>query len=134
MTVKIIGTVIVLATIAVLVVDASAAYRRRERLSSLANGAARAAADEIEHEQGDMGDLGERGAVDPARVRALVGAYLSSVGAKQRYPRLSWAVVVSGDRVIVRVTVPLELPLPLPGVAGKPQVSAESASVVPTND
>lgn len=74
--------------------------------------------------------LDERGAVDPDRARALVAEYLSSAGAQARYPGLRTAVVASGDRVVVRLGAPLDLPLPLPGVTGEPLVTAESASVV----
>lgn len=126
----IIGFVIVLVMMVAVVVDASAAYLRRQSLSSLADGAALAAADGIEGEQVYRSGLDERGAVDPDRARALVAEYLSSAGAQARYPGLRTAVVASGDRVVVRLGAPLDLPLPLPGVTGEPLVTAESASVV----
>jgi hypothetical protein len=130
----IIGFVVVLAMLFVVVVDASAAYLRRQALSSLADGAALAAADGIEGEQVYTGGLGERAAVDPERARGLVASYLSSVGAERRYPGLRQAVGTSGDRVVVRLDAPLGLPLSLPGIAGTARVAAESASVVAVRD
>jgi Flp pilus assembly protein TadG len=132
-TVMIIGLVVVLVMMVVVVVDASAAYLRRQALSSLADGAALAAADGIQGEQVYTDGLEERGTIDPGRARALVEAYLSSVDARRRYPGLGHVVVTSGDRVVVRLAAPLELPLPLPGVE-TPRVSAESASMVAISD
>lgn len=129
----IIGLVIVLVMMVAVVVDASAAYLRRQSLSSLADGAPLAAADGLEGEQVYTGGLGERGAVDLARARALVADYLASVGAQRRYEDLRSAVATSGDRVVVRLAASLDLPLRLPGI-GKTRVSAESASVVAISD
>jgi Flp pilus assembly protein TadG len=133
-TVLIIGFVVVLAMMIVVVVDASAAYLRRQSLSSLADGAALAAADGIEGEQVYTGGLGDRATVDPQRASAFVTSYLSSSGALSRYSGLSAAVVASGDRVVVRLAAPLDLPLRLPGVGKSARVTAESASVVAVSD
>lgn len=130
----IIGFAVVIAMMVVVVVDASAAYLRRQALSTLADGAALAAADGIQGEQVYTGGLGERAVVDPDRAQALVEAYLSSVGAARSYPGLSRVVVTSGDRVVVRLAAPMDLPLPLPGVPDAGRVSAEAASVVEVGD
>ena len=128
-TILVIGFVLVIAMTIVVVVDASAAYLRRQALSSLADGAALAAADGLQGEQVYTAGLGDRARVDPETARALVAAYLGSVGATRRYPGLRHSVEISGERVVVRVGAPLDLPLPLPGVASSTQVRATSAAV-----
>lgn len=133
-TVLIIGLVLVLAMTVVVVVDASAAYLRRQALSSLADGAALAAADGIEGERVYTRGLGERAVVDPEQARAFVADYLLSAGARVRNPGLSVVVETSGDRVVVRVAAPLDLPLPMPSVGKYVRVTAESASVVAVSD
>lgn len=133
-TVLIIGLVLVLAMTVVVVVDASAAYLRRQALSSLADGAALAAADGIEGERVYTRGLGERAVVDPDQARGFVADYLVSARARVRNPGLSVVVETSGDRVVVRVAAPLDLPLPLPSVGKFARVTAESASVVAVSD
>lgn len=133
-TVMIIGFVVVLVMMVVVVVDASAAYLRRQSLSSLADGAALAAADAIEGEQVYTRGLGQRATVDPEQARSFVASYLSSAGAHSVYPGLVAVVGTSGDRVVVRLSAPLDLPLPLPGVANSAPVGAESASVIAVSD
>jgi uncharacterized membrane protein len=129
-TVLIIGFVIVIAMTVAVVVDASAAYLRRQALSSLADGAALAAADGLQGEQVYTAGLGERAVVDPVAARGLVVDYLTSVGAGRRYPGLVHAVETDGDRVVVRVAAPLDLPIPIPGVARDARVAATAAAVV----
>jgi hypothetical protein len=129
-TVLIIGFVIVIAMTVAVVVDASAAYLRRQALSSLADGAALAAADGLQGEQVYTVGLGERAVVDPRAARELVVDYLISVGAGRRYPGLSHAVETDGERVVVRVAAPLDLPIPVPGVTRQASVTATAAAVV----
>jgi uncharacterized membrane protein len=129
-TVLIIGFVIVIAMTVAVVVDASAAYLRRQALSSLADGAALAAADGLQGEQVYTAGLGEGAVVDPRAARQLVVDYFVSVGAGRRYPGLSHAVETDGQRVVVRVAAPLDLPIPIPGVAPRARVTATAAAVV----
>lgn len=133
-TVMIIGFVVLLVMMVAVVVDASAAYLRRQSLGSLADGAALAAADAIEGEQVYTRGLGQRATVDPGQARSFVASYLSSTGAHSVYPGLAAVVGTSGDRVVVRLSAPLDLPLPLPGVANSTSIQAESASVIAVSD
>ncbi len=128
--VLIIGFALVIAMTVVVVVDATAAYLRRQALDNLADGAALAATDGIAGEQVYTRGLGEQAEVDPVVARAMVGDYLASVGAGTRYPGISHGVETDGSRVVVRLRAPLDLPLPLPGVATRTQVAATSAAVV----
>jgi len=132
--VLIVGFVLVIAMTVVVVVDATAAYLRRQALSSLADGAALAAADGIAGEQVYTSGLGERAHVDPDVARALVESHLSSVGASRQYPGLVHTVEVDGERVVVRLGTTLDLPLPLPGVASETRVTAIAAAVVAVSD
>lgn len=112
------------------VVDASAAYLRRQGLDNVADGAALAGADGVRgrpvYEQG----LGERARIDPETARVHVAEYLSATGVARRYPGLRWSVEASADRVVVRLAAPVELPIRLPGVTSRPLISATAASYV----
>jgi uncharacterized membrane protein len=112
------------------VVDASAAYLRRQALASLADGAALAAADGVQGEQVYAGGLGERALIDPVAARRYVAEYLAATGAAESYPGLQVAVTTTGEAVTVRLVTPLDLPIPPPGFADQAIVAAESSSVV----
>ena len=130
----IIGFVLVAAMLVVVVVDATAAYLQRQALSSLADGAALAAADGIEGRQVYTSGLGERAAVDAGTARELAREHLWSVGAQRRYPGIVDVVDTDSDRVVVRLAAPLHLPLPLPGVARQSLVGAKAAAVIAVSD
>lgn len=132
--VLIVGLAVVLAMTVVVVVDATAAYLRRQALDTLADGAALAAVDGIEGEQVYLGGLGERPVVDPQAASALVEDYLSSVGAARRYPGLSHVVETRNDRVVVRLATPLDLPFGVPGVGDSAHVTATAAAVITLTD
>jgi Flp pilus assembly protein TadG len=130
--VLIVGFAVVLAMVVALVVDTSAAYLQRQGLDTLADGAALRGA--------DLGATGEdvyQGgvpqdtlALTPGQARAAVGAYLRDSGAFARYPGLSYAVRVAGDRVEVSLHAPLDLPLSIPGSQERASIGAEGSAVV----
>lgn len=114
------------------VVDATAAYLERQRLDTLADGAALRAAD-----AGAEGrDVYRRGVRDrpldltAGAARAGVAAYLRDVGAYGEHPGLSYTVKVVGDQVRVTVTANADLPLTVPGAPSSAQVSATGSAVV----
>lgn len=115
-------------------VDASAAYLRRQGLDALADGAALSAADGVQGRQVYEAGLGERARIDPAVAQALVADYLAVTGAAQEYPGLRYSVDATADRIVVRVSAPLELPLTPPGWADRPVISATAASYVVVTD
>lgn len=115
-------------------VDASAAYLRRQGLDAVADGAALAAADGVQGRQVYEGGLGERARIDPTVAQALVTDYLVATGAAQEYPGLRYSVVATADRIVVRVSAPLELPITPPGWAERPVISATAASYVVVTD
>ena len=130
--VLIVGFAVVLAMVVALVVDTSAAYLQRQGLDSLADGAALRGAD-----LGATGeDVYEGGvpedtlALTAARARAAVGAYLRDAGAYARYPGLSYTVRIDGDRVVVSLHAPLELPLSIPSSPERATIGADGSAVV----
>ncbi len=128
--VMITGLFLVAVLLVTVVVDASAAYLRRQRLDSLADGAALAAVDGLQGDSVYTQGLGERAQIDPVAARAHAAAYLRSLGAHQRYPGLQLRVVAGREEVLVQVTTPLELPLAPPGWAGDARVSGRAAAYV----
>lgn len=125
----ILGLFLVALLLVGVVVDASAAYLRRQSLTSLADGAALAAADGVQGEQVYGGGLGETATIDPAVAQTHVQEYLVATGAADRFPGLQLAVSTDGDAVTVRLAAPLALPIPPPGF-DRTTVVAEASSVV----
>lgn len=128
-TVLIVGFALILLTAIGVTVDASAAYLQRESLATLAEGAALAAADQVQGAPAYDGGLGERAPIDVRTARTSVAAHLTAVGAHRSYPGLAAAVEVEGDRVVVRLRAPLELPLHVHGLTATTVSAAASASV-----
>ncbi len=129
-TLLILGFMVVAELMVGVVVDASAAYLRRQSLDSLADGAALAGADGIQGRQVYEGGLGERAEIDAVVARQYVAAYLRQSGAAARYSGLTWSVTTTSDRVVVRVTAPLDLPIAAPGWDSRTTVGATSAAYV----
>ncbi len=123
--------VVLLLTIAV-VIDASAAFLHRQGLDTLADGAALSGADAgaagVEVYTGGLGSQPLQLTRD--RARAGVAAYLRDVGATRTYPGLSYDVSVRGDRVVVRLSAPVDLPLRFPGAPERPRVSSTGSAIV----
>lgn len=128
----IIGFALVLALVVAFVVDASAAYLRRQALDNLADGAALRGADlGVAGTQVYAGGLGTAD-LDIAADEAgrAVADYLTATGAYLRYPGLRVAVSVDAHRVQVHLSAPLRLPLRIPGSPSRPSIGAEGSAVV----
>lgn len=132
--VLIIGFAVVVAMLVAVVVDASAAYLRRQGLNNVADAAALAATDGIQGDQVYTHGLGERAEIDAAAARGYVAAYFRSTRAAGRFPGLSYTVRTTANSVVVRVVAPLDLPLRVPGVGDHTLVSGTAASVVVVSD
>jgi hypothetical protein len=130
----IIGFALVLALVVAFVVDATAAYLRRQALDTLADGAALQGADlgaaGTEAYAGGLGAADLR--LSPAEAQRAVDDYLARVGAYQRYPGLLASVTVdaTAQRVHVRLQAPLHLPLSIPGSPSHPSVGAQGDASV----
>jgi len=129
-TVLVVGFVVVVALLVAVVVDASAAYLRRQAMTSLADGAVLATADGVQGEQVYTAGLGERAEVDPDAAVAHVATYLRGTGATADYPGLTWQVSTDGTVVRVRVVAPLDLPVTPPGWGGTTTVDGVASAVV----
>lgn len=130
----IIGFMLVVAMLVAVVVDASAAYLRRQSLHATADAAALAATQALQGERVYTEGLGRTAELDPVAARQHVAAYVARSGARQRWPGLDWRVRTAGDTVVVRLTAPLDLPLQVPGVGDGWRISGEAASVVVVDD
>jgi Flp pilus assembly protein TadG len=130
----IIGFTLLVAVLVGVVVDASAAYLRRQGLNSVADAAALAATDGLQGDRVYTHGLGARAEIDPATAREYVEQYLRASGVLERYAGLTWTVSTSATTVVVRVAAPLDLPLRVPGVGDSATVTGTAAAVVVVAD
>ncbi len=136
MSLLIVGLAVVLMMTIAVVVDATAAFLQRQGLSTLADGAALAAADAGSRNEADLytDGLSGEGRLDLRHqaARAAVADHLARTGALAAYPGLSWTVTMAdgGDSVVVRVTAPLDLPLTFPGAPASAPVGATASATV----
>ncbi len=136
-TLMIIGLALVLAMMAAVVTDASAAYLQRQGLDTIADGAALTAADagasgREAYAEGLSADLH----LDADTARAAVVDYLHRIGAFTRFPGLTARVSVdpTSQRVVVVVRAPIRLPLHVPGGPARAEVGATSSAEVGVDD
>lgn len=131
----IIGFALVLLLVVGVVIDATAAYLRRQELANLADGAALRGAD-LGAAGTEVYGSGLGAAADlqltPAVARQAVDAYLAAVDAYGRYPGLLAEVSVdtATRRVLVHLRAPADLPLHVPGSPAHPIVGAQGSAVV----
>jgi len=116
-TVMSIGFLLLLGTLTVVVVNASAAFLQRQELNNLADGAVLAAADGL-----DAAAFYERREVVlyESDVRSLVTQYIAGSDA-----RLT-VLEVEGDRVRLELAQPMDLPLVPPGWMARTVVVADA--------
>jgi len=132
--VLVIGFFLVVALTVAVVVDASAAYLRRQGLGNLADAAALAAADGVMAEQAYAGNLERSAPIDPAVARRHATAYLDQVDARSTYAGLTLDVGMRGDTVTVRLSAPVDLPIAPPDWEDQPIVTGEAAAYVVVGD
>ncbi|MDO7868965.1 pilus assembly protein TadG-related protein [Nocardioides jiangxiensis] len=129
-TVLVVGFALVLLLAVGVTVDASAAYLQRESLATLADGAALAAADQVQGAPAYDGGLAALAPVDVRTARASVAAHLRAAGAERAHPGIVATVSVVEGRVVVRLRAPLDLPLTVEGLTATTVSAIGSASVV----
>ena len=138
--VLIIGLAVVLLMAAVVAIDASAAFLRRQELDTVADGAALAGADagsrNLQALYGEGVDAADR--LDQAEriARAAVADHLRRTGAHAAYPGLRVQVTFdpAAAAVTVSLSAPLDLPLTLPGSPEAATVGASGSAVVELAD
>lgn len=131
----IIGLAVVLLMAVAVVVDSSAAFLQRQRLDTVADGAALAGADagsrnlEVLYGEGVASDRLQQA---EELARGAVAEHLRRTGAHAAYPGLTYAVSFDAADaiVVVRVRAPLDLPLSLPGAPQRTVVAAVGSAVV----
>jgi hypothetical protein len=136
-TLIIVGLALVLAMMAAVVTDASAAYLQRQGLDTIADGAALTAADAgASGHEAYAGGLSADLHLDADLARAAVADYLHRVGALTRFPGLTAEVSVdpTSRRVLVVVHAPVRLPLHVPGSPARADVGATSSAEVGVDD
>ena len=135
-TIFIVGLAVVLLMVVAVVVDASAAFLRRQELDTVADGAALAGADAGSRNLQALyaGGVDAADRLDQAErvARSAVADHLRRTGAHAAYPGLR--VVVSfdatSDTVTVSLEAPLDLPLTLPGSPDSTTVGATGSATV----
>jgi uncharacterized membrane protein len=127
----VVGFAAVIVLLIGVVVDASAAFLRRQAIESVADGAALAAADGVAGEAVYTSGLGSTAAIDPEVAEGYVAAYLARTGAAASFPGLIWRVESAGDAVTVRLSAPLQLPISPPGWVETAYVDGVASAVVP---
>jgi hypothetical protein len=130
----IIGFTVVVALLVAVVVDASAAYLRRQGLNSAADSAALAATDGIQGEEVYTHGLGKRAEIDPDAARRYVADYFASSGIRRHFPGLEYSVETTANIVVVRIVTAMDLPLRVPDVGTNVRVTGSAASVVVVSD
>jgi Flp pilus assembly protein TadG len=118
-TVMTVGFFVVLGLLAVVVVNASAAFLQRQELNNLADGAALAATDGLSRDAFYRDGEVEVGEVE---ARRLAGAYLA--GEQLRGVQVS----TDGDRVHVRLERTIDLAIRPPGYPARTTIVAEATS------
>lgn len=128
----IIGFAAVLILAVAVVVDASAAYLQRQGLATLADGAALHGADGGARglETYTTGLADDRLTQAAPGARAAVADYFRASDAYRRYPGLTYEVRAEGERIVVHVRAPLDLPLRVPGSPGSATIGARGSAVV----
>jgi Flp pilus assembly protein TadG len=130
----IIGFAVVVALLVGVVVDASAAFLRRQGLDSAADAAALAATDGLQGEQVYTHGLGNHADIDPVAARRYVAQYVESSGIRRRFPGLDYAVTTTANTVVVRMVAPTDLPFRVPGAGTDVPVTGTAASVIEVSD
>lgn len=130
----IIGFAVVAMLLVGVVVDSSAAFLARQNLNATADAAALAATDGMQGEQVYGAGLGERARIDPASARRYVAEYLRTSGVRDRYENLRFEVEAQGDRIVVRVSGNVKLPIRVPGVITSTTVTGSAASIITISD
>lgn len=119
-TVLTVGFLVILGLLVVVVVNASAAFLERRELMNLADRVALHAADGLDRDRVYRRGLTDEATLDPTDARALTAGIVPA--------DVDLTLTTSDDRVEVRVTRPLRLPLVPPGFPDTATVRAEASA------
>lgn len=123
-TVMTIGFFVFLGLLAVVVVNASAAFLQRQELDNLADGAALSAADGLSRDDFYRRGADDRLEIDEGEARRLVSAYVAASGERVSAVQISAA----GDEVHVRMERAVDMAITPPGWTSRSTIVAEATS------
>lgn len=126
----VIGFTVMLVMLVGVVVNASAAFLKRQQLNSLADAAALAATEGVEGEQVYTGGLGERAEIDPAVARARAADQLGAAGVAG----LRFRIVTRTDSVTVHLDAPIDLPFRIGDLGQAVMISGRGTGVVTVSE
>lgn len=126
----VIGFTVMLVMLVGVVVNASAAFLKRQQLNSLADAAALAATEGVEGEQVYTGGLGERAEIDPAVARARAADQLGAAGVAG----LRFRIVTRTDSVTVHLDAPIDLPFRIGDLGEAVMISGRGTGVVTVSE
>ncbi|RYE77289.1 MAG: hypothetical protein EOO74_07120 [Myxococcales bacterium] len=126
----VIGFTVMLVMLVGVVVNASAAFLKRQQLNSLADAAALAATEGVEGEQVYTGGLGERAEIDPAVARARAADQLLAAGVAG----LRFRIVTRTDSVTVHLDAPIDLPFRIGDLGQAVMISGSGTGVVTVSE
>lgn len=129
-TVMTIGFFVFLGLLAVVVINASAAFLERQELSNLADGAALAAADGLSRDDFYRNGVDSEVELDPEEVRQLVASYVAASGETVR----AVSVSATGDEVRVRMERTVSVAIAPPGWTSQTTIVAEATSQLRINE
>lgn len=124
--VMVVGFFIVVALMAALVINASAAFLQRQDLDNIADGAALAAADALAEESIYQDGIGKNARLDGDRARQIVADYLDSTGNDVAV----WQVTADGDTIHVHLERIVDLALAPPGWRSTTTITADAAGLL----
>ncbi len=125
-TVMVVGFFLVVALLAVVVVNASSAFLQRQELDNVADGAALAAADALKQEAIYEHGIGQDAPLDLDQARRIVAVYLDSTGNDVAV----WDVTADGDTIRVHLERAVDLALAPPGWRSSTTISADAAGLL----
>lgn len=125
-TVMVVGFFIVVAFLAVVVVNASSAFLQRQELDNVADGAVLAAADALKQDSIYRRGIGQDAPLDVDEARRIVADYLASTGDDVA----AWRVTTDGDTIRIHLERQVELALAPPGWRSSTTITADAAGAL----
>lgn len=122
----VLGFTLILVVLVAVVVNASAAFLKRQQLNALADAAALAATEGAQGSEVYTSGLGQRAHIDPLAARAAVSRHLAGAGVKG----LRFTVHTRLDAVTVSLQAPLDLPFRVGDIGGSVPISGTATGVV----
>lgn len=125
-TVMVVGFFMVIGLLAVVVINASAAFLQRQELNNVADGAALAAADGLRRESIYRNGIDADAPIDPRLARELVGRYLADTGNVVAV----WQVTTEDGKIRVHLERQIDLAITPPGWQARTRVTSDASALL----